>query len=219
MTVVINACPPVPTAGSGIRDQGTAKTHFPAVFGSGSRVPAPVHASLCFRGLACKAYEFEDAVVASKRRDQVDAADSRTDSLHQLVRDPDPFLPSIGGQAHAIAYPRWDGKPRQFVVEELRMPVADQRQHADQRRPGQPTHDALEAIESFRLIDRHRTDEIRTGGHLALQDSGLAIEIRGGQIERNTNGEPGRRADGIPRYVVPLIELLDQPDQAGWFDI
>src|SRR3989441_12000434 len=122
MTVVINACPPVPTAGSGIRDQGSAKTHVASVFGS--RVPAPVHASLCFRGLACKAYEFEDAVVASKRRDQVDAADSRTDSLHQLVRDPDPFLPSIGGQAHAIAYPRWDGKPRQFVVEELRMPVA-----------------------------------------------------------------------------------------------
>src|SRR5207247_11431172 len=55
-----------------------------------------VYVRLGFCGLTCKAHELQRAVIASTRRNQVHTAEAGAHGLHQLDRDPDPFLPALG---------------------------------------------------------------------------------------------------------------------------
>src|SRR5439155_25459131 len=63
-----------------------------------------VYVSLGFCGLTRKAHEFQHAVIASKRRNQVHTADAEAHGLHQVDRDPDPFRPASGWLVHAVAH-------------------------------------------------------------------------------------------------------------------
>src|SRR3989441_5594763 len=125
-------------------------------------------------------------LVTAERRHQIGALDALAHREQHLARDLHALLArglAAGRLAHPLADHFGDLHAGDFVVEELGILVAHQREHADQHGHLQVLDAPQHRLEQIRLEDRLRHDELGAGLPLFLEAGELLVEIRRAPLE------------------------------------
>ena len=112
-----------------------------------------------------------------------------------------------------------DHHPCQLVVAELGMPVALQRHDLDHGRYGRIRDAIEEAVELLEVVQRLGDREVSAGLHLLVIPVQLVLEILGHRINCAGDQKVGRSTDRVAGPIDALVELFDDADEAGRFDV
>jgi len=133
-------------------------------------------------------------------RHHIDSRRPALDPLDQLHRQFHAHARAfIFGGLNAIDSFLRDEHTRHLIVQEGRVPYADQRQDARQDGFIQRAVYRLVLLQQLRpvirAVDRLRQEEVRAVGHLAVQGLDLALQVGRAQVERRAHEESRRLAD------------------------